>query len=211
LPVRLFHWVLVALLAFSWWSAENEHVQWHIWSGLGVLSLVLFRLLWGVFGSSTARFASFVRGPRAVRDYLRDPRGWRGVGHSPLAALSVIALLGLVLVQAALGLVLTDRDGLISAPLAHLVSFETSERLHDLHEQLFKVLLALIAIHVLAILFYRVVLGKRLLGPMLTGRGKVEPGSEPMRPARWWAAVLCLIAALGITRWIIAGAPPFGP
>ena len=62
-PTRLFHWTLVALIAFSWWSAEEEHLDWHIWSGLGVMSLLIFRILWGIAGSSTARFSSFVRGP----------------------------------------------------------------------------------------------------------------------------------------------------
>jgi hypothetical protein len=85
----------------------------------------------------------------------------------------------------------------------------TSDAATELHEELFNVLLALIGLHVAAILYYRL-RGKRLIGPMLTGRGEVEPGVEPMRPGKWWAALLCLAAAIGITRWIIAGAPPFG-
>ena len=71
LPIRLFHWVLTALIAFSWWSVKNHEIEWHIWSGIAILTLLVFRLLWGLFGSSTARFASFVRGPAVVRDYLR--------------------------------------------------------------------------------------------------------------------------------------------
>jgi cytochrome b len=210
LPVRLFHWTLVALIAFSWWSAENERVEWHLWSGYGVLSLLLFRLLWGLFGSSTARFTSFIRGPRAVVSYARDMRGWQGIGHTPLGALSVVALLGLTLVQVALGLVLSDEDGTITAPLNHLVSFDTAEQAHDLHELLFNVLLGFIGLHIAAILFYRLVLGKRLVGAMVTGRTRAEGSAQPMRPAKWWVALLCLIAGIAITRWIIAGAPPFG-
>ncbi len=210
LPTRLFHWVLAALIGFSWWSAEEEQLEWHLWSGYAVLALVLFRLLWGVFGSSTARFANFVRGPRGVFGYLRDSRGWKPIGHTPLGALSVIALLGLTLLQVATGLVNSDRDGLGEGSLAPLVSGDLSDTAHDLHELVFNVLLAFIALHVAAILFYRLVHGKRLLGPMISGRGAVDAGTEPMRPGRWWAALLCLVAALGITRWIIAGAPPFG-
>ena len=111
LPIRLFHWVLVGLIAFSWWSAEYHYDDLHIWSGIAVLTLLIFRFLWGVFGSSTARFASFVRGPRAVFGYLRGQ--WRGIGHNPLGALSVIALLGLVTVQTVLGLIASDEDGLM--------------------------------------------------------------------------------------------------
>ena len=210
LPVRLFHWTLVGLIAFSWWSAEYDRIEWHLWSGLGVMSLLIFRLLWGVFGSSTARFGNFVRGPRATFDYLRKPREWGGIGHTPLGALSVVALLLLLLVQVSLGLVMSDEDGVVSGPLNRLVSFEAAERAGELHELLFNVLLGLIALHVAAILFYRLVLGKRLTGAMITGRTLAHGGAEPMRRGKWWAAVLCLIAGIAITRWIIAGAPPLG-
>jgi cytochrome b len=209
-PTRLFHWLLVALVAFSWWSAENDELDLHIWSGLAVLTLLIFRLLWGVFGSSTARFANFVRGPGAVLAYFRDMKGWRPVGHTPLGALSVIALLGMVLFEVGLGLFAADKDGFYEGPLAFLVSIDLSEVATELHEELFNVLLALIGLHIAAVLFYRLVLGKRLVGPMITGKGKVEAGVEPMRPGRWWVALLCLAAALAVTRWIIAGVPPFG-
>ena len=72
LPIRLFHWLITALFGFCWWSAENDHLDWHMWSGFGVLALVLFRVYWGFAGSATARFASFLKGPRAVFDYARN-------------------------------------------------------------------------------------------------------------------------------------------
>ena len=209
-PTRLFHWVLVALIAFSWWSAEEEHLDWHIWSGLGVLSLVIFRLLWGLFGSSTARFSNFVRGPGQVRAYLKDMKGWKAIGHSPIGALSVLAMIGAILVQVGLGLFSVDKDGLFEGPLAYLVSIDASEEIADLHEDWFNVLLVLIGLHIAAILFYRLVLGKKLIGPMITGRGVAEPGVEPMKRGRRWVALLCLVAGIAITRWIIAGAPPLG-
>lgn len=210
LPVRLFHWSLVALVAFSWWSAENDRVELHMWSGLAVLSLLIFRILWGFFGSSTARFASFVRGPAAVTRYLRAPRDWNEVGHTPLGALSVIALLALITAQVALGLVISDEDGIYSGPLARLVSFDTSEAARDWHEILFNGLLALIALHVAAVVIYRLVGGKKLTSAMVTGRAHAVPGAQPIRPGKWWVALLCLVAGIGLTRWIIAGAPPFG-
>jgi cytochrome b len=210
LPVRLFHWSLVALIAFSWWSAENDRVELHMWSGLAILSLLIFRILWGFFGSSTARFASFVRGPAAVADYLRAPRDWNALGHTPLGALSVIALLSLITAQVALGLVISDEDGLHSGPLARLVSFDTAEAARDWHETLFNFLLAVIALHVAAVIIYRLVWGKKLTSAMVTGRTQAAAGAQPMRPGKWWVALLCLLAGVGLTRWIIAGAPPFG-
>lgn len=210
LPIRLFHWTLVALIAFSWWSAENNRIELHIWSGLGVLSLLIFRILWGIFGSSTACFATFLRGPAAVAAYLRAPRDWSGIGHTPLGALSVVALLGMIFVQVALGLVISDEDGLYSGPLSSLVRFDTAEKARDWHELLFNGLLALVAMHVAAILVYRLAWGKRLTSAMVSGRTKATADTEGMRPAKWWVALLCLAASIAITAWIIAGAPPFG-
>ncbi len=210
LPIRLFHWLLAALIAFSWWSVKNHHTDWHIWSGFAILTLLFFRLLWGLVGSSTARFSSFVRGPRAVRDHLHDSTSWRVAGHTPLGALSVVALLAAIAVQVGLGLVSTDEDGLNEGPLAQLVSLNVSETARDLHELFFNVVLGLIVLHAAAILYFRLVLGQKLTKPMITGRAALEPGVEPMRPGKWWVAVICLLAAFAITRWIVAGAPPLG-
>ena len=207
LPTRLFHWIVAGLIAFSWWSAKNDHMDWHIWSGFGILTLLLFRLLWGVFGGSTARFSGFVRGPKAIAGYLRGE--WRGIGHNPLGALSVLALIAAVFVQVGLGLFSSDEDGLFSGPLAAWISLDASEEITDFHEDFFNVLLLLIGVHVAAILFYALFKRQNLVGPMLTGRAVIDPEAAPLRPGKWWAAILCLIAALAITRWIIAGLPPF--
>jgi cytochrome b len=210
LPTRLFHWVLVGLIGFSWWTGEQGENDLHFYSGYAVLTLLIFRLLWGIFGSSTARFSSFVRGPRAVADYLGRMKTWPGVGHTPLGALSVLALLAVLFLQVGTGLIQTDDDGLVEGPLAPLVSYDVAEAAHDLHEVSFNLLLVLISLHVAAILFYRVALGKRLLGAMITGKSSLDSSAEPMRPGKGWVAVLCLMLALGLTRWIIAGAPPLG-
>lgn len=209
LPTRLFHWLLVGLIAFSWWSATSGRIDLHIWSGTAILALLIFRLLWGFVGGSTARFASFVRGPGTIRSYLKQSSLWRTVGHTPLGALNVLALLLLVATQVGLGLIATDEDGLYQGHLAHLVPLETSEAARDLHEFLFNVLLAFIILHVAAVLYYRLARGQKLTKPMITGRAALEPGTEPMRPAPWWVALLCVAIALAVVRWVIAGAQPF--
>ena len=208
LPVRLIHWLLAGLIAFSWWSVKNHHTDWHIWSGCAVLTLLIFRLLWGFVGSSTARFASFVRGPLALRDNLRGR--WSGIGHSPLGAISVLAMFLAVAVQVALGLVSEDEDGLYTGPLYRLVSTDTSDNARDLHELWFNVILAFIVLHVAAIIYYRL-RGRKLTKAMITGRAALSPGMQPMRAGKWWAALICLALAIGTTRWVIAGVPPFGP
>jgi cytochrome b len=207
-PVRLVHWLLAGLIAFSWWSVHNHHTDWHIWSGCAILTLLIFRLLWGVVGSSTARFASFVRGPRSI---MADFGGrWTGIGHSPLGAVSVLVLFGAVAVQVGLGLISEDEDGLYTGPLYRLVSTDTSDKARDIHELWFNVILGLIVLHVGAILFYRL-RGRHLTKAMITGRAVVDLDAAPMRPGKWWVALICLAAGIGVTRWVIAGAPPFGP
>ena len=207
LPVRLVHWLLAALILFSWWSIENHHTDWHIWSGCSILTLLIFRLLWGFFGSSTARFANFVRGPRAVRDYLQGK--WSGIGHTPLGALSVLALFGAVAVQLGLGLISEDEDGIYTGPLSSLVSIDTSDKAREIHELWFNVILGLVILHVAAIVFYRF-RGKHLTKAMITGRARLDPGVQAVRPGKWWVALICLAVSIGIVRWIVAGAPPFG-
>lgn len=207
-PTRLFHWLLVTLIALSWWTAKKHQYDLHLWSGIAIVTLLIFRLLWGVFGSSTARFSTFVRGPGAIRDYLHGT--WSGIGHSPLGALSVLALLAAVAVQAGLGLFSSDEDGLLIGPFSHFLSNDRSEELAELHEDFFNVLLVFIAVHVAAVFFYLLFRRQNLIRPMITGKAALDPDTQPMRPGRGWVAILCLVAALGITRWIIAGAPPFG-
>ncbi len=211
LPVRLFHWGIVALIAFSWWSAEYNHTQWHLYSGYLALFALLFRLAWGVIGSSTARFAGFIRGPRAVMRYLGGGGSEQpSVGHTPIGALSVIALLALIGAQIGFGLFLVNEDGDYAGPLARLVSDDTSELARTVHLTLFNVLLGFIILHVLAILFYRFWRGKKLLGPMVGGTSTQYPASTVgMVKARRSALIFCLAIAAALTGWIIAGAPPF--
>ena len=79
-----------------------------------------------------------------------------------------------------------------------------------MHETAFNILLAVIILHIAAILYYRLFKRKRLVGPMITGRAELDPEAEPMRPAKWWTVLLCLAGAIAFARWILAGAPPFG-
>ena len=116
-PTRLGHWALAALVAFAWWSAEYDHMDWHLWAGYGVLFVIAFRLYWGLVGSQTARFSHFLRGPRTMLAYARtlvSRKNDHGVGHNPLGALSVVALLLTLAVQIVTGLFAVDIDGVES-------------------------------------------------------------------------------------------------
>lgn len=177
-------------------------MEWHYRSGLTILGLVVFRIVWGVIGSSTARFASFVRGPAAILDYVRGRREFV-LGHNPLGALSVLALLGMLSVQVGLGLFAADEDGLESGPLAHLVDGETAEEIAEFHGLGFEVLKWLIVLHVAAILYYLLIRRKNLVTPMITGVAPAPAGTVPMHGG---GAIRFLIAAAsaGALVWAVA-------
>jgi len=202
LPIRLVHWLIVALIAFSWWSAEQGDLERHRLSGYAILGLLVFRFYWGLFGSSTARFAHFVRGPRTIGRYLKGEHRDEG-GHSPLGALSVVALFAVIGLQVALGLFAIDVDGLESGPLASRVSFDAGRWAAEWHATLFNALLGLIGLHVIAILFYILVKRRALIRPMLTGSRTYPADDAPsprMQPL-WLAAPGIAIA--GAAVWIV--------
>lgn len=192
LPTRAFHWLIAVLVFVSWGAAEWHNMEVHYLSGLAVLGLLVFRLLWGLFGSSTARFASFVRGPSALRNHLRGSLGPVRAGHNPLGALSVLALLTLLAIQTGTGLFATDTDGLESGPLSFLVSYDIADLLTEIHEVSFNLLLAMIALHVAAIAWYLVVKRRNLVGPMITGRDPQVTAGEmtPAGPVRFLVAAV---------------------
>lgn len=213
LPVRLVHWSFVILIPVLWLSAENGKLDLHRTVGLVILGLVVFRVLWGFFGSSTARFSGFVRGPAAIRDYLAGVRNGTGapvVGHNPLGALSVLALLGALALQLGLGLIAKDEDGLYPGPLSHLVSYDLSDTAAELHEVFFNAIVALVVLHVAAILYYRFVKRENLVAPMITGRRAFASGVAAPRIAAGWKALLCALVAVVIALWVSWGAPPWG-
>lgn len=195
-PIRLFHWSLVLLLLFSWWTASTHEMEWHLISGYCILSLLIFRLYWGVFGSRNARFTHFVRGPRATISYLRSRYHAPTEGHNPLGAWSIVAMLAILFAMVGTGLYSVDIDGLVSGPLSDYVEFDTGRDAAKMHGQIFTVIQAVVVIHLLAILIY-LARRKNLITPMITGWGRAAEGvtSEPARTSLWVAAVGIALAA----------------
>jgi len=203
LPLRLFHWLLVALVIVSVISAEvgGNAMQIHMLSGYTILALVLFRILWGFAGSTHARFASFVRGPAAVIAYLRGlPRNEAGqhLGHNPAGAWSVILMLALLLLQAATGLFAND-DISTEGPLAKLVSKTLSDRITGIHQFNVVLLYVLIGLHLSAVAFYVFYKRDNLVKPMLTGFKDAATGigDTGQTQGRTWLAALLLAACTG--------------
>jgi cytochrome b len=201
-PVRLTHWLFVFCIAVSWWSAEQHAMDWHRYSGYTLLGLLIFRIYWGFAGSSSARFSQFLRSPRALIAYLRESReGHRHAGHNPLGGWSVAAMLTLMLAQVVIGLFVSDVDGLESGPLSHLVSFDTSRTLAEIHEIVFNVILTLVALHVAAILFYLLVKRDNLVSAMLTGK-RSNARMMAMTPVPAWRVIPGVVLASSIVWWV---------
>jgi cytochrome b len=207
-PTRLTHWLVVLLVVFSWWTAETSRMDWHRWSGYTLLGLVIFRIYWGLLGSSTAKFSEFVRGPRAVAGYLKG--GWNTApGHNPLGALNVVALLVLLAAQVALGLFAVDVDGIESGPLSTYVSFEAGRAAAEWHETVFNLLLAFIALHIVAVIYYVFFRKQALVAAMVHGE-RAFPAPQPpsMRPASLLRLLIGVMFAAGFT-WMVARAFQF--
>jgi cytochrome b len=196
-PTRLVHWALVLLIGFAWWSAESDRLMWHRLSGYVVIGLVAFRLIWGFVGSGSARFASFVRGPRATLAYARTlaSRAYKASpGHNPLGAWSVLAILACLIAQVVTGLFAVDVDGLESGPLADRVSFDTGRALAEWHEWSFTALQVLVVLHLLAIGFYALYKRVDLVRPMVTGRQAFEIDPKLSFAPLWRTALAGLVA-----------------
>ncbi|HRY14516.1 MAG: cytochrome b/b6 domain-containing protein [Candidatus Competibacteraceae bacterium] len=207
LPTRLFHWILVALMIAQWWTAEQSStMDYHVWGGYAVLTLVLFRLIWGFIGSETVLFSNFVRGPGAALIYAKDLiRGETPhyLGHNPMGGWSIVALLTLLLIQAATGLFAND-DIMVEGPLYVWVSKDTSDWLTRIHHWNFNLLLAMIAIHLSAVFFYLLVKRENLIHPMLSGRKHLSPErvDHPPRMVSPWLGLAMLIVA-AVSVWLL--------
>jgi cytochrome b len=199
-PIRLFHWVLVVLIATSYVSVKLGWMQTHLLSGYSILTLLLFRLVWGFAGSDTARFASFLRSPLAGIAHLRalgrrEPD--QEIGHNAAGGWMVLVMLGLIGVQAVTGLFSND-DALTEGPLKKYVGQEMSDRITDYHAFNFNLLFAAMGLHVLAILVYLTVKRQNLIRPMITGYKRLPAASRAPRFTHPVAALLTLAVAAGI-------------
>lgn len=198
LPTRLFHWLLVIAVGAALITANigGAAIEWHGRIGLSIVGLIAFRVVWGLIGSSHARFASFFPTPKSVAAYLRGQ--WRGIGHNPLGALSVIGLLALVALQLCTGLFSND-DIAFTGPLFNLVSKDLSDQLTGIHELTSNALIALIALHLAAIGFYAHVKKNNLVKPMVTGYKDLAPGEtgESATGGGLVAFIVALAIALG--------------
>jgi len=170
-PIRLFHWLIVVLVAAAYATWRLNWMTWHGWIGEAILALLLFRLAWGFFGGETARFSHFLASPRSALQHLnsafrREPD--RQVGHNPAGGWMVLLLLALLLGETLSGLYVAN-DIADVGPLTEAVPARVANAIESAHAILWTALLAAIALHVLAIAGFATIKGQNLLRPMITG------------------------------------------
>lgn len=201
LPTRLFHWVLAVLIVVSVVTEKlgGNAMEWHFLSGYAALALIAFRLLWGMVGPRYARFSSFIYGPSDILSYLKGGAGktkriYAGLGHNPLGSLSVFALLGVVLMQAASGLFAND-DIASEGPLVKFISKDLSDKMTWFHKEVSANLIyVLVALHIAAIVFY-LARRKNLVKPMITGEQYTDIDAPATNDS--WSMRLLALALFG--------------
>ena len=203
LPTRVFHWTLVVLVGVSFTTGLMggfNIMDYHMLSGYGILSLVIFRILWGVIGNDQARFSSFVKGPKTTIAYAKQllkKHQQPSTGHNPLGALSVLAMLAVLLIQAGSGLFAND-DILLEGPLVHLVSDRTSSQLTSIHETVPWIIAGLVILHLAALAYHVIIRGENLLLPMLTG-WRQSARADKKASNTWFRGLLAFgVVALGV-------------
>jgi len=219
LPTRLFHWLLVLLIFFAWASWRYSEalgdplLRLHRWNGHAILVLIVFRLLWGFVGSSTARFAAWLWWPwTAVRYAFEILRGRTPLylSHNPLGSYMILALLGVVTAQAVLGLFTVEHNDLTAGPLYRLIGEETQKWVTGWHVWFFYwVILALVPIHIAANVWYGLAKKEPLITAMITGN---KPAADYLdapeakivaRPML--RALVCLVVAAALVFGTIYG------
>ncbi len=208
-PLRVFHWALAILVAISIYTGLSggfKEMDYHMLSGYSILGLILFRIAWGFLGSMHSRFISFIK-PSEVLPYAKTlfkEDHQPSPGHNPLGALSVIAILLVLGIQATTGLFAND-DIMLEGPLTHLVSDDMSDELTGIHHLNSWLLFVLIGLHLLAIAFYELIKKERLVLPMITGKKEITGDNQDSpKPVKEISIALVLgIVAAGATYYVV--------
>jgi len=203
LTTRVFHWCFAISVSFMFYSGyTGEMMEWHIRAGQFVLALVVFRIFWGIVGSTPVRFATFVRSPVAALRHLGEFLNRRlppEAGHNALGGYVVVAMLALAGLQAFSGLYMSD-DIFLEGPLYATATEAMAGIMNDIHTMAWRGLGALVLLHPLAILAYRLWGGQNLLRPMLVGWMRWPAGMDApvFRYASWWVGVVCALIAAAV-------------
>jgi cytochrome b len=209
LPLRIFHWLFACTVFASWYTSDQDNnlIDVHMKLGYFALGLLVFRILWGFVGTKHSRFSSFFPTPSRLRLYITDVRNNQvsnTTGHNPLGSLMVFLMIFLISLQAISGLFIND-DVFSSGPYYDSVSKEIEKVMFFLHHNVFDVMIAAIAMHLLAIAYYVRVKKQSLILPMITGKksAKFVNVTDIINHSKVLLAVILVIAVAVFIYWLV--------
>lgn len=209
LPLRLFHWLFACTVIASWYTSDQDNnlIDLHMQLGFFALGLLIFRILWGFFGTKHSLFSSFFPTPKRVIRYISDIKNnqvQNSSGHNPLGSLMVILMIVLISLQAISGLFIND-DVFSSGPYYDSVSKEVEQIMVFLHHNIFDFMIAAIGLHLLAIIYYERIKKQSLILPMVTGRkptDKINKADE-IGHSKLWVALIILLIVVAFVYWLV--------
>jgi len=205
--VRLSHWLIVLLVASAWLSSEigDAEFKWHSWNGYALFVLVLSRLVWGFFGSTTARYSSFIKAPKSAFIYLQDMKKGNDAeyaGHNPAGGWMALMLWVVLLAQAVTGMFSSD-DVIFDGPFSYYVSSGTVSTITGMHHLLFNVLMLLVMFHVFAVFYHQYVKKEKLIEAMITGNKTLSNETTALKLVfRPFYFAVCIVGIIGVVFWL---------
>ncbi|MDG1752209.1 MAG: cytochrome b/b6 domain-containing protein [Thalassotalea sp.] len=207
LPVRIFHWCFVCVLVALWYTSDqdNDLIEIHMKLGYTALSLVLFRVLWGIWGTRYAQFKNFIPSISELKAYIHDFRLGKAkayIGHNPLGSLMVVFILFAVLLQATSGLFISD-DIFSAGPYNGTLSESFEKLLKTTHSNGFNIILTLSGLHIFAVLYYLIIKKQNLIKPMFNGKKLNIGKNDGIAHSRLLIAFIIAVVVVGFVYWLV--------
>lgn len=211
LPIRIFHWLLVAAIAGAWYTAEEGYEDTHMKIGYAIIGLLIYRIVWGIFGTEHSLFRSFIPSPFKLYQHTKNifkVDAKQSVGHNPLGALSALIMLFLIGLQAATGLF--TKGEIWYGPYTSAVGSELQKRLDGIHHANFDFILVALGVHIVAIFFYLFFKKQNLITPMIHGKknDEVVPNGKGIPHSKLLVAVILALVVAAFTYWLCFISPP---
>jgi len=207
LPLRIFHWALVITIAGAWYTSDQDNglIEHHLTFGYVALGLIIFRVLWGFFGTRHSQFKHFIPTPVKLLAYVKNNNSSKEpAGHNPLGSLMVVFMLTIILLQSVSGLFMND-DIFTAGPYYDTINEDIEAILVFIHRNSFDVIIGAIVLHVLAIACYKKFKGKSLVLPMITGKKSSTDVSEQdaIKHSKVIVGIIVAIAVIAFVYWLV--------
>lgn len=205
--IRLNHWLIVLLVASAWLSSEfgDAEFKWHSINGYIIFVLVLSRIVWGIIGSTTARFSNFIASPFKAIQYLlalRNNKATNYLGHNPAGGWMVIAFLLVLLGQTITGMLSSD-DVLFEGPFSYYISSGMVETMTGIHHLLFNILMVLVGLHIAAVLYHQLIKNEKIIQAMFSGKKHSATDVKKPLSFRPFYIALTVILLVAFSFWLV--------